>query len=211
VFLFIFDIGSGFQRKNPLGSLSAFRKAFKGYHAEKVTLALKFQGSAQTRREHEEILKASEGLPVKIISTPMTRDEVYGLTSVCDCYVSLHRSEGFGLTIAEAMYFGKPAIATGYSGNLEFMNEDNSLLVKYSMTRLERNFGPYKRGNFWADPDLGHAAELMRQVFEDRSRALEIGLRGSEHIKKYFSPDALSVRIENRLKDIEVSLRSHGK
>jgi glycosyltransferase involved in cell wall biosynthesis len=202
VFLSVFDIGSGYQRKNPLGAISAFRKAFKGHREEEVSLVLKFNGSAQTRREHGEILKASEGLPVIILDSLMTRDEVYGLMSLCDCYVSLHRSEGFGLTIAEAMYLGKPAIATGYSGNMEFMNGGNSLLVKYSMTTLERNFGPYKKGNLWAEPDTGHASQLMKQVFEDREWAWETGLAGSEYVKVHFSPKALRVRVEDRIKDI---------
>ena len=94
------------------------------------------------------------------------------MTELCDCYVSLHRSEGFGLTIAEAMAFGKPAIATGYSGNLAFMDEETSYLVPYSLTTLEEAVGPYPAGTVWADPDLQEAARHdARGVRRSRERS----------------------------------------
>jgi SAM-dependent methyltransferase len=113
----------------------------------------------------------------------VAHDRLTALTALCDCYVSLHRSEGFGLTIAEAMAFGKPAIATGYSGNLAFMDEDSSYLVPYSLTSLDRAVGPYPAGTVWADPDLDEAARLLREVFDRPGRARERGLRGREAVE----------------------------
>ena len=92
----------------------------------------------------------------------MSREESYALIDVCDCYVSLHRSEGFGLTMAEAMLMGKPVIATGYSGNLDFMTPDNSLLVSYERVPVAQNFTFYRKGSVWAAPDLSDAARQMR-------------------------------------------------
>ena len=74
---------------------------------------------------------------------------------MADCYVSLHRSEGLGLTMAESMVLGKPVIATAYSGNLDFMTEENSFLVPYSWTEVPRGAGPYPAGARWAEPDSG--------------------------------------------------------
>jgi glycosyltransferase involved in cell wall biosynthesis len=206
VFLYIFDTGSGYERKNPLGAVEAFRKAFKGYKKKDVCLMLKCAVSKETRWAYREIVHAAEGLPVRVIDSVMDRDELCGLMYVSDCYVSPHRSEGFGLTIGESMDLGKPAIATGYSGNLEFMNESNSLLAKYSMKKLERNFGPYKKGNWWAEPQIDHVAELMRMVYEDRKRAREIGMAGSEYIKRNFSSGALKSRVDDRLEQIRTTI-----
>ena len=96
--------------------------------------------------------------------------------AACDCYVSLHRCEGFGLTMAEAMYFGKPCIATGYSGNLDFMTPFNSYPVGYRLVELERDWGPYEAGDHWAEPDVEHAAALMDEVY---TRHAEAAARGS--------------------------------
>ena len=102
------------------------------------------------------------------------------MMAACDCYVSLHRSEGLGLTMAEAMALGKPVVATGWSGNLEFMSDETAYLVRYEMTRLERAHGPYPAGAEWADPDLDHAAELMRGVFDEREAAAAARRTGAE-------------------------------
>ena len=90
-------------------------------------------------------------------SDVLPRDEIDALVQLCDCYVSLHRSEGFGLTMGEAMSHGKPVIATGYSGNMDFMTAANSLIVRHRLIELDRDHGPYRRGMEWADPDLAHA------------------------------------------------------
>ena len=86
--------------------------------------------------------------------------------SSCDAYVSLHRSEGIGLTIAEAMGLGKPVIATGWSGNTDFMDVSNAFPVGYRLVELEENVGPYHAGEVWAEPSVEHAAELMRFVVD---------------------------------------------
>jgi len=200
VLLSIFDLNSYSERKNPFALISAFRDVFAGYSDRKVVLVLKFTGSRQNKKTSREILKAVHGLPVKIIDNYLERDSVYGLISVSDCYVSLHRSEGFGLPLAEAMYIGKTVIATGYSGNMEFMNEKNSLPVKFVMKKIERTIGPYEKGNYWAEPDVKHAADLMRNVYENRDIAENIGSAASKYMRENFSPETLRVPLEQRLK-----------
>jgi glycosyltransferase involved in cell wall biosynthesis len=103
--------------------------------------------------------------------------------------VSLHRAEGFGLTCAEAMAFAKPVIATRYSGNLEFMDDDNSLLAAAAEVEVSRAEGPFRRGSLWAEPDVDHAAHLMRSVFADRDAARALGQRARTSVRERLSPE----------------------
>ncbi len=112
----------------------------------------------------------------------MPPEDKDALMAACDCYVSLHRSEGLGLTLAEAMGLGKPVIATGYSGNLMFMDEDTSYLVRHDPGVVPAGCEPYPPGIEWAEPDLDHAAQLMRLVFERPLEAEAVGRRAREAI-----------------------------
>src|SRR5262249_16789407 len=138
------------------------------------------------------------GANIRIIDAIFSRKETVSLMKAADSYVSLHRSEGFGLTMAEAMSAGKPVIATAFSGNMEFMTPANSYLVKYSLTEIDREYGPYREG-FWADPDLDHAAELMRHVFANRKEARQIGRRGRADILKDFNEQRVGALMRDRL------------
>jgi hypothetical protein len=117
----------------------------------------------------------------------------------CDCYISLHRSEGLGLTMGEAMYFGKPVIATAYSGNLDFMTAENSYLVPYSMVEIGSDAAPYPADKEWAEPDLDQAAALMREVFENPQAAAERGARAAADIRRTHSPEAAGEMIKARI------------
>jgi glycosyltransferase involved in cell wall biosynthesis len=123
----------------------------------------------------------------------------------CDCYVSLHRSEGFGLTMAEAMAIGKPVIATGYSGNVDFMNPENSLLVDYGMTRVGAGVEIYPAEGDWAEPSVEHGATLMRQVYEDPGRASALAARGREDIRRTLSPQATGAAMRARLQKLSAA------
>ena len=121
---------------------------------------------------------------------------------MADCFVSLHRSEGFGLGLAEAMLLGKPVIATGYSGNLDFMNRENSLLVDFEMVEIKEDRPIYTRGNFWAEPSIRHAAALMRDVYERPAEARARAHGAQPEIQRLLSLEAAGKRMRARLQEI---------
>ncbi|HSS51812.1 MAG TPA: hypothetical protein VLX28_22960, partial [Thermoanaerobaculia bacterium] len=125
----------------------------------------------------------------------------------CDAYVSLHRSEGLGLTISAAMALGETVIATGWSGNMDFMNAGNSYPVRYELVELADNVGPYRAGDLWAEPSVEHAAELMRRVFENPAEAAARGNAARREIAACFSEEAVAGIIAQRLEAIALSRR----
>jgi glycosyltransferase involved in cell wall biosynthesis len=122
---------------------------------------------------------------------------------VVDAYVSLHRSEGFGLGLAEAMALGKPVIGTAYSGNLEFMNAGNSCLVGYSLVDVGSDAYPYPDGQVWAEPDVEAASYYMRRLVEDPRFATELGRRAADDMAVLFSPEAAGRRLRDELARID--------
>jgi len=146
---------------------------------------------------------------IRIVDGYLSPVEKNTLTAHCDCYVSLHRSEGFGLTMAEAMALGRPVIATGYSGNLEFMNAGNSYLCGYAKTKVGPERQPYPPDSRWAEPDLGQAAALMRQVYTDRAEAAARGKHAAEQLERLHSPAVAAATIADRIRAIR-QRRSRG-
>ncbi|MGH9655742.1 MAG: glycosyltransferase, partial [Bryobacteraceae bacterium] len=130
------------------------------------------------------------------------RPELHELMAACDSFVSLHRSEGFGLGIAEAMYLAKPVIATNYSGNVDFTKPDNSCLVDYRLVPVQEGEYLFPEGQVWADPNLEQAAAYMRRLAEDREYANEIGSNAAAFIRRQHSARATGARYARRLKQI---------
>ncbi|HEY2910298.1 MAG TPA: glycosyltransferase, partial [Gemmataceae bacterium] len=200
-FLFIFDMNSRMARKNPLGLIRAFRRAFRPN--EPVELAIKV--SPQERFYPEcwrELRAAVAENAVALIDRNLDRGELLAFLNAADAYASLHRSEGFGLTMAEAMLLGKPTIATGYSGNLDFMTDETSYLVRHERSFIEEDVPPYPKGCIWAEPSVAHAAEQMRRVFDNRAEAAAIAARGQAHVRTLLSPAAAAKRMVSRLREI---------
>ncbi|ARV60975.1 glycosyl transferase family 2 [Nostocales cyanobacterium HT-58-2] len=201
IFLFLFDFYSVFERKNPKAIIEAFQQAFKDN--EQVLLVLKFSNAKKFPDKFQQLKDLVRGNHnIKLIDKYLLKDELNTLIYHCDCYISLHCSEGFGLTMAEAMFYGKPVIATAYSGNTDFMNISNSFPVKYSLTTLSEDYAHYKKGNTWAEPDVNHAAYLMRYVFHNYEEAKQIGAKASEYIQSWLSPKIIGKKIKNRLEYI---------
>jgi glycosyltransferase involved in cell wall biosynthesis len=195
VFLFMFDFHSVIQRKNPSGLIEAFRRAFP----ERGDAVLLIKSSHADASAVREMTAAARGSNIKVVDTVLTREEINALYEQAGCYVTLHRSEGFGLTPAEAMLAEKPVIATGYSGNMDFMAPDNSYLVSYKLVELDAEYRPYEKGSVWADPDLDHAASLMRHVYENRDEARRVGQKAREGVLSHLHPDVVREIMIRRL------------
>lgn len=198
VFLFSFDFYSTMMRKNPIALVKSFKNAFK--NDERVLLIIKTSNGKHFKEDLAVLLKEiDECQNIKLIDSYLKREKLNSLINVSDCYISLHRSEGFGLGIAEAMYLGKPVITTAYSGNMDFTNINNSFLVKYKLTELEKDYGLYKKGNVWADPDIDHAAYLMKYVKNNKDITNRVAKEGEKFIKRYYNAETIGRKIKERL------------
>lgn len=201
MFLFTFDFMSVMKRKNPLGLVAAFKKAFT--HGEGPMLVLKCINGETRPEDFSELMTACEGRKdIIVMNRYLDSNLSAALMNVCDCYVSLHRSEGLGLTIAEAMLLGKPVIATGYSGNLDFMNEKTSFMVPWKRVKVGDNAEAYDANATWAEPDLDIAAQFMRYVSKNANAAQEIALRGKRDLEVRFTPERTGARMRARLEEV---------
>jgi glycosyltransferase involved in cell wall biosynthesis len=208
-FLFTYCVDSTVNRKNPMAVIRAFQKAFPKFNS-RTGLVLKAkvrQANASNRELQSEIREmANSDDRIILIEENMSICKVKSLYINIDCYVSLHRSEGFGLTIAEAMGYGKPTIATGYSGNLDFMNKDNSCLVDYELIDFSPDEYHGQNGQRWADPDVSQAAMYMQKIFEDNVFRSQIARQGMYDVWSTLSFKAIAKKYANRLKEIEEGL-----
>jgi glycosyltransferase involved in cell wall biosynthesis len=203
VFLFSYDFNGFASRKNPEATIAAFRQAFDDGTRD-VRLLLKSSNGARFPDQLASLERLVAADPrIELRDGFLSREEMFGLQNATDCFVSLHRSEGFGMGLAECMYFGKPVIATGYSGNLDFMDHDNSLLVDYRMIPLSNGDYPYWRGQQWADPDIAHAARWMRRLFDDRDLAHRIGANAAASIRHSHSREVCATALATRLQQID--------
>jgi glycosyltransferase involved in cell wall biosynthesis len=201
VFLFSFDFLSVLERKNPVGLVEAFARAFRP--GEGPVLVIKSINGDKRLLEMEKLKYAIRSRPDILLRDGYLSDvENHTLTALSDCYVSLHRSEGFGLTIAEAMALGKSAIAPAYSGNLEFMTEANSYLCPCQRREVGPEREPYPAASHWCEPDLETAAQLLRHVYLHQEEARKKGMHAADDIRKLHSPTVAGPVIQERLAKI---------
>jgi glycosyltransferase involved in cell wall biosynthesis len=205
-FLFCFDFDSVVERKNPLGVIEAFERAFGDRPAGSGTphLVLKSINGDYHPERVEALRRATRHPRIHFFDRYLTRGEHLGLVEQCYAYVSLHRAEGFGLTMAEAMLAGKPVIATAYSANLDFMNDRNSLLVPFEWAEVPPGSGPYIAGGRWADPDVGAAAGHMRELIAHPARAAALGQQARRDLQERHSPKARVPLLRERLREIAI-------
>jgi glycosyltransferase involved in cell wall biosynthesis len=185
-FLVMYDTQSVIERKNPEGAIDAFMRAFDGLRDD-VTLVVKVN-SAGDRELSRLRARIGERNDVIVLSHVLSRHETDSIIASSDIFVSLHRSEGFGLAIAEAMALGKAVIATGWSGNMDFMSRDTAACVRYRLVTLERSYGPYPAGQHWAEPDVDEAAEWMRTLADDHELRTRLGTAAATRIRRTSSP-----------------------
>jgi glycosyltransferase involved in cell wall biosynthesis len=210
-FLFSFDAGSIVERKNPLASVQAFLKAFPA-GTEEVALVLKTRnlGAMQTDRDREHWRRVTESAAgdrrIHVLDSTMTAAELTGLLGSCDCYISLHRSEGFGYGPADALALGKPVITTAYSGVIDFCTPTTAMLVDYTLERVPPGAYPYmddSREYQWASPEIDAAAFHMRRLYKDPGIGELFGNAGSQLIRERYSMAALQRRYLSRLAELD--------
>ena len=197
-FLTIYDYRSVSARKNPLGVIDAFRRAFGDSGA--ASLVLKSVGKEDRPDEHARVASlAHETGKVHLVDRALPPNEVGSLVAACDAYVSLHRAEGFGLPLAQALYAGKPVIATGYGGPMDYLTPSNSYCVGYRLTAIGAGNEPYPADGHWAEPDLDEAAECMRRIVDQPDDAAERAGAARRDAERLFSAERAGAEMGARL------------
>jgi glycosyltransferase involved in cell wall biosynthesis len=200
LFLTMYDTHSVMARKNPEGAIAAFRSAFSPADST-VGLVLKINNLDKDEGERLQSLIGAHR-NIHVIDRTLTRHEVDSLLACADCFVSLHRAEGFGLPIAEAMALGRPVIATNWSGNVDFMDHTCAACVDFRLQPVGKGHEPYDATQHWAEPDLDSAARWMRTLVGDPAVARRIGHAARERVHRQLSPAAVGGLIRARLADI---------
>jgi glycosyltransferase involved in cell wall biosynthesis len=192
--LTMFDMRSGMVRKNPIAAIRAFRMAFGD--DPRVVLAVKVSKSSVDQDSIRELKRETEGAKnICFVFQELQAGDVAALLQCADIVISLHRSEGFGLMLAEAMHLGKPVIATGWSGNLDFMNTSNSALVNYKLIPARDGQGVYTQdGQLWAEPDIAHASDWLRKLAASEQLRKELGEVAARGAKQFFEDSLLILR-----------------
>ncbi|AYH45333.1 glycosyltransferase [Azoarcus sp. DN11] len=196
--LLMYDFHSYQYRKNPEASLAAFRLA--AANRQDAFLVVKTINADKYPEKYAALKQSVADIKnVVFVDRFLTRQEVYDLESVCDCLISLHRAEGFGLGPAEMMYLGKPVIATGWSANMEFMTPMNSFPINYELKTLEQAVGVYEPGQLWAEADIEHAASALTRLLDQPTLVQEVGKRAEQSIRAQLSAQEIGRQYRSRL------------
>lgn len=207
VCLVAFDSFSFVQRKNPVGVLQAFQKAFEG--VSNARLIVKTQNrdavSDPVQVQLWERLDAimSNDPRIMVMNETLNYRDLLQLKAGSDCYVSLHKSEGWGFGMIEAMNLGVPVVCTGYSGNMDFCTPDTAWLVDYEERYLsEGDYIFVRKDAKWAEPSIEHAAQQLRAAHDDPTARRAKADAAQAFIRKNFSTQAIAGRYGDRLRDI---------
>lgn len=202
IFLCTFDFHSFVARKNPYAVIHAFQRAFPP-ERDDVQLLMKSSNGHLHLDSLRDLLNAAAGDPrILVRDDVIARAHVHALQRCCDVYVSLHRAEGFGLGLAECMSLGKPVIATGWSGNMEFMNQGNACLVDFELVPVRDGEYPESEGARWAEVDLDSAAAAMRRLADDRDHARKLGEVGRREVRSHLATEQAAERLLARIAEI---------
>ena len=204
IFLYFFDVRSYTQRKNPEAAIKAFRQLLQLRPFSKARLVLKVNGGELAQDVMSRLRESIGDIAnyVTVFTRLMSDNEVKNLVRCCDCFLSLHRSEGYGRGIAEAMFLGKPVIATAYSGNMDFMSADTAFLVPFDLVPVGIDAYPHWRDQLWANPDNNIASQYMARLVDDPNLGRQLGQRASQRIRLNWSYRATGLRYLQRLEAI---------
>ena len=206
VVFFNFDYGSSFNRKNPDGAIRAFAKAF--INNPDAIIVFKTKNAKSHQEERNKLLNLAKELGVEcriiMIDNYIPQHDIYGLTNACDVYLSLHRGEGFGIGIVEAMSLGKPVVVTGYSATTEFCRPDNSIPVPYTIEKVPHGMNDhpcYHSVLEWAEPNIDAAADALQQLYKNSALRKKIGYAAKSFVSEYFSTDNFRKSIQSFLQN----------
>lgn len=191
------DARSGLVRKNPLGAIKTFQLAFGSDPRFLLVVKISEEGAAPALMA--ELERAVEGASnIRFLHQKLQREDTSALMGCADIIISLHRSEGFGLVLAEAMLQGKPVVATGWSGNVDFMNAGNSVLIDYQLVPVRDKQGIYLDGDqFWAEPALDQAADWLHKLAMSKEMRNQLGLAAVRDAEKFFSLESFKEAVGN--------------
>lgn len=200
LYLVMYDTNSTMERKNPLGALEAYKRAFP---EEKPDIGLVIKMNNPAERDLAVIRAQLEGYRnVYFVTEILEKPQVNSLIACVDVFLSLHRAEGFGLVMAEAMLNGTVCVATNWSSNTEFMNPDVACMVDYKMTELDKDSGPYKKGSRWADPDIAQAAEYVLKLYKDTDYYRRLVKNAKEYIGVRLGRERVSTLLRKRADEL---------
>ena len=196
VFLCSFDVGSDIARKNPGAAIAAFSAAFEG--RTDVALVIKANGAGEEGAHTQQYTELRDGTAadprIRWITTPLERADLWSLHASADAFVSLHRSEGLGLGLMESLAVGCPVVATGWSGNMDFMDDTDSLAVPYTLVPVTgatlAEYAEHTAEQRWAEPDVPEAARALRALADDPQLRARLGAAGREHMSALWSSPA---------------------
>ena len=205
VLLYFLDLSSFSFRKNPEAVLTMFEALRQRRQFRDIQLVIKAKKGDENAADWLAPLR--ERLPeARFLANPMSAFETRSLLNCCDCFVSLHRAEGFGRCTGEAMFLGRLALATSWSGNLDYMTRENSLLVDHRLVPVRAGEYPCAAGQVWAEPDVDHAVELLDAVIGDPARARAIAAIGRRDVRLAHGFRAVGIRVLDRVSQIIAAL-----
>lgn len=200
--LSFFDYDSVMTRKNPLGAVHAFMAAFPVVKSD-VQLVIKARGSLRTEAQ-ERLYEFIERDPrIVIIDETLTREGMDALMASCHVFLSLHRSEGFGLGCAEALASGKIVVATNFGGPRDMITPATGYPVAFRPVRLAPDDYPESEGSYWAEPDVSHAAEILRAIYDRPAEAAAKPRAGYAYLKANHSFEVVGTRIAQALRELD--------
>lgn len=206
VFLFAFDFLSYLERKNPFAAIEAFTQYLKCQPYADATLVIKTNNADHRPEMKARFDAAIEPLRdhVKVIDSTLSELDMRSLLWLCDSFLSLHRSEGFGRGLTEAMALGKPVIATAYSGNMDFCTDETAFLVPYELVPVREGEYPFWEGQHWADADVAVAAQWMKQLVDEPAVGRAKGAKARERLTANFSYLAIGQAYAERVQWLSV-------
>lgn len=208
IFLSMFDSGSYLSRKNPMAVIEAFKIAFGT--DPRFHLLLKAQSTPHYSIEMDDLSRQCDQSNISLVVKDADDVVNYSLKNCCDCFVSAHRSEGFGLNVAEAMLLRKPVIATDYSATAEYLTQENGFPLEYDLCTVRRDTGPYQAGGVWAEPKIDRLAELMRQIVDEPQLASSKAVKAQATILERFSAETVARTMSQRMEILSNQLQADG-